>query len=144
MRRVDGLAGRRIPRRARKSINGQACHGLEGLIYLTSRNITFSSMSSMPAEALTIFVSAVLITLSWKLKAFAYVIPSTAPAKGAPHLEKFRRPRSELGHNYAFPEGKVAPRAHPSKSAAHNWSSQRSLKTLASRNRLAKTRSRRS
>lgn len=69
------------------TINGQAGHSFQGLIYLPSRNVTFNSMSSVTAEALTIVVNSVILnTLNWNLKSSAYVIPPAGGGAGAPRL----------------------------------------------------------
>jgi len=70
------------------TINGQAGHSLQGLIYLPSRNITFNSMSNVTAEALTIVVNSVILdTLNWNIKSSAYVIPPAGTAAAsAPRL----------------------------------------------------------
>jgi Flp pilus assembly protein TadG len=69
------------------TINGQAGHSFQGLIYLPSRNITFNSMSNVASEALTIVVNSVILnTLNWNLKSSAYVIPPAGAKTGAPRL----------------------------------------------------------
>jgi Flp pilus assembly protein TadG len=65
------------------TINGQAGHNFQGLIYLPSRNITFNSMSNVTSEAMTIVVNSVILdTLNWNLKSSAYVIPGSGASGG--------------------------------------------------------------
>ena len=67
------------------TINGQAGHSFQGLIYLPSRNITFNSMSNVTSEALTIVVNSVILnTLNWNLTNSAYAIPGGT--SGSPRL----------------------------------------------------------
>jgi Flp pilus assembly protein TadG len=69
------------------TINGQAGHNLQGLIYLPSRNITFNSMSNVTSDAITIVVNSVILdTLNWNLTSSAYVIPPAGGAAGPARL----------------------------------------------------------
>jgi Flp pilus assembly protein TadG len=69
------------------TINGQAGHSFQGLIYLPSRNITFNSMSNVTSEALTIVVNTVILnTLDWNLKSSALAIPAMGAQSGPARL----------------------------------------------------------
>lgn len=58
----DGLS------KSQFSINGQAGHKFEGLIYLPSRNVTFNSMSSVASEAITIVVNQMILnSANWAI-----------------------------------------------------------------------------
>lgn len=66
------------------TINGQAGHSFQGLIYLPSRNITFNSMSNVTSDALTIVVNSVILdTLNWSLKSSAYSIAGAGASTGS-------------------------------------------------------------
>ena len=69
------------------SINGQAGHSFQGLIYLPSRNITFNSMSNVTSEALTIVLNTVILnTLDWNLKSSVLSIPAAGGQAGPSRL----------------------------------------------------------
>lgn len=69
------------------SINGQAGHSFQGLIYLPSRNITFNSMSNVTSESLTIVLNTVILnTLDWNLKSSALSIPVSGGQTGPSRL----------------------------------------------------------
>lgn len=70
------------------TINGQAGHSLQGLIYLPSRNITFNGMSNITSEALTMVVNSVILnTLNWHITSSPYVI-SSASSSLSVHLSE--------------------------------------------------------
>jgi Flp pilus assembly protein TadG len=65
------------------TINGQAGHSFQGLIYLPSRNITFNSMSNVTSDALTLVVNSVILdTLNWTFKSSAYSIGGASASNG--------------------------------------------------------------
>ncbi len=65
------------------TINGQAGHSFQGLIYLPSRNITFNSMSNVTSDALTLVVNSVILdTLNWTFKSSAYSIAGASASTG--------------------------------------------------------------
>lgn len=65
------------------TINGQAGHSFQGLIYLPSRNITFNSMSNVTSDAMTLVVNSVILnTLNWSFKSSAYSIAGAGGSTG--------------------------------------------------------------